>query len=422
MIQGDTSKDRMNKKWLLLGFAIAHVFIIAYLFNSPVYDHRYTASVLYLDFANRTFEGLIPYRDFPMEYPPLALVLFLIPRIFTSNAATYTVYFTAEVILFDLAGLLLIYATARHFKFSPWLPLTVYTLLLLAMGPIVSQRFDLFPPILMLAALYFFWKGNNKTSWTMLALGTMVKLYPAVAAPIFFIHDILHRRYKRLIIGCLTFGAVCFISAYPYLLFARSGFIGSFLYHASRGLQMESTYASILLFLHNFAQMPLYLNYGFGSWNIGGPAADELAVLSSLVILALLFALYAIYALKERRRMTLANNDAPDWTLIGNFSTAAVIVFISAGKVFSPQFIVWLLPMMPLLVGTWKYPTWALFCGISLMTYFIFPPHYLDLLAFDNLTIDVLIWRNIFLVAVGVLAVIGTSPQLPRLNWRKKTK
>ncbi len=399
----------MRNSWLLLGFCAVHTVMIAVLFNSGLYDHRYSASALYFDYANRVFDGLVPYRDFAVEYPPLALVFFLLPRVFTTSVTAYGAFFTGEIVVFDLIGLYLVSGVARHFRFSEAGSLGICTIGLLAVGPIVGLRFDLIPAIMMLAALYAFYRGHGKTTWAMLALSTMTKLYPAVVVPLFVLHHVLRREYRRLVVGCITFGVVCLLCAYPFWVLARGGFIGSFLYQTERGLQVESTYGSILLFVQNLGLMPLYLDFASGGWNVGGPLADGLSRLSTPIVVLTLALVYCFYARQQRRLRMSPAAGPPDYGLVTNCSVAAVIVFMVARKVLSPQFVVWLYPLMPLLAGRWRYTAWALFVIIGLQTYYLFPTHYIDVLQFEAVPVGVLLWRNLCLIALGVTLLKAAS-------------
>src|SRR5262249_21230742 len=60
---------------------------------------------LYYDYASRAMAGHVPYRDFLVEYPILTFPVFLVPRLFVSDFASYCVAFGAEMWLFDAAAI-----------------------------------------------------------------------------------------------------------------------------------------------------------------------------------------------------------------------------------------------------------------------------------------------------------------------------
>ena len=92
--------------------------------------------------------GAVPYRDFPMEYPPFSLFFFILPRLFASTYIPYVVAFEIEVVIFSLVGLYIIYDISSRLGKEPWKLMTVYTLAILAIGPITGQQYDIFPSIL----------------------------------------------------------------------------------------------------------------------------------------------------------------------------------------------------------------------------------------------------------------------------------
>src|SRR5207248_10640713 len=65
----------------------------------------------YFGYASRAVNGEVPYRDYVIEYPILAFVVFLVPRLFTSDFRRYQIGFAAEMLLFDAAA---VYLVARR--------------------------------------------------------------------------------------------------------------------------------------------------------------------------------------------------------------------------------------------------------------------------------------------------------------------
>ncbi len=64
------------------------------------------------------------------------------------------------MLLLELLGLVLIYGFTRRLKQSPWAALSVYTLALLAIGPIIGERYDVMPVVMVLGAIYAFSSGR----------------------------------------------------------------------------------------------------------------------------------------------------------------------------------------------------------------------------------------------------------------------
>jgi hypothetical protein len=101
---------------------------------------------LYHGYARSWASGGVPYVDFQPEYPPGALLVFLLPLFWTAD---YARSFAIEMALFDLAACLVVVAWARRlFPESwraPWQQLIVYLSMTAALYPVLYTRFDLAP-------------------------------------------------------------------------------------------------------------------------------------------------------------------------------------------------------------------------------------------------------------------------------------
>jgi hypothetical protein len=56
---------------------------------------------IYFHYATQIREGRIPYRDFRVEYPPLALPLFLAPALASSDVTRFKIAFAVEMLIFN---------------------------------------------------------------------------------------------------------------------------------------------------------------------------------------------------------------------------------------------------------------------------------------------------------------------------------
>jgi len=225
----------LRTRWPLLACFLIHVLIFAVLFNTDIYGTRYSAIGLYWDFASKVMDGQVVYRDFAMEYPPLSLLFFILPRLFTSDITAYGIAFNIEMLVFDLLALLMISALSRRLGLKSWLTMGVYTLSVLAVGPLIADRYDLVPGVMVLAAVYAFIAGREKTAWGMAAAGMMTKLFPAVLVPLFMIIHLRRRQYRRLPGALAAYAIVTAAITVPFLLLAPAGFWASLFYHIDRG-------------------------------------------------------------------------------------------------------------------------------------------------------------------------------------------
>jgi uncharacterized membrane protein len=388
-----------NRYWQLGLFFLINLLIFILVFNT-IYPLRFSAVGLYFTDAAKILAGSLPYRDFTFEYPPLAAFFFLLPRLITDQYLYYSILYHVEVGIFLLIGLWVVFDIARRLGKSPWKLLLVYTLGVLAIGPILGEQFDIFPAVLTLLSLYFFWLGKDKTSWLLLALGTMLKIFPIVIAPIFLLIYLRNHQYNRIWKGIITFGLTCLIVLSPFLFYSPSSLSNLLNYHAARGIQLESLYSSLLLIGNKMGIISVKPDFSAGSWNVVGQGSEIMANLSTYLIIAGLVTVYGfIYGRIKPGKSQFSR--------IGAYSLLAVLVLLSFSKVLSPQYLIWLLPLVPLLFIHWRNVILMVFILIGIMTYSIFPLRYDALMDMDIGIIIVLLIRNLLLILMAFL--IGIS-------------
>lgn len=401
--------NRFRKpKGQLVAFSLIHVFIILLLSLINPYDATHiTATGLYFDYASQLFQGAVPYRDFPLEYPPLALLFLGLPRLIGTNFVGYDICFTIEILIFDLLGLYLLFVVSRLRGLRYLTVFSVYTLSLLALWPIAIIRYDLIPAIMTLAAIYTFTRGKTKTSWALLAAGTMTKIFPIVLAPLFLLYSLFHRQYDRALKGVVTFALTTIAIALPLIVISPASLLQIVTYETERGLHVESIYASFLLAGHVLRSMVLSLELNFGSINITGSLADTLARISLPVLVSLLLIAYwyIFNTMKKVNRYSPLMSDDGIKGYLLNYSIFVILVLIVFNKVLSPQFLVWLYPLIPLIAEKWKYGLWGIFIAAAILTTYIFPYHYQGLLDLNTAEIAILVFRNILLVAMVIFLI-----------------
>ena len=85
------------------------------------------------------------------------------------------------------------------------------------------------------------------------------------------------------------------------------------------------------------------------------------------------------------------------------FAAIAIATFIFGGKVFSPQFLIWLLPLIPLIKGRDRSLITGLFAAVLLLTQWEFPARYWELYLLQRMMVVEVAARNVLL---GVLLVL----------------
>jgi hypothetical protein len=365
-------------------------------------EARIPDTPIYRDYGDRVTAGQVPYRDFRVEYPPGALPAFVAPSLVSRGGIGYARAFGAlmtacGVLMVLFVGLALAALGAGRWRTVLALGIPAATPLLL--GPLVLTRFDLFPAALLAAAIAALVAGRDRLGIVTLGAATAVKLYPAVLLPLVVAH-IWRRRDRReaAVAAGLALGLV--VAAYAVFAVLAPGGVGWSLWRQlGRPLQIESLGSAALLTLHHLAGIPLDWESGHGSQNLTGVAAVVAALAVSLIQIALLVWLWVRYARgpAQRERLVL-------------YAAGAVTVFVAFGKVLSPQFLVWLLPLVPLVAGRRGLAASVLLVPGCLLTRGWFPADYWALVReFDGQASTLLVLRDLCLVALAAVLVWPTA-------------
>lgn len=309
---------------------------------------------VYFGFATKTFAGGVPYLDFPVEYPPLALAIFLLVRLVAADFATYVVVFVLLMALVDILQKLLVWrSTDRH---------RTAVLLLLAFASLglyypYLRRFDLVAVALTVVALTRQRKAPESFGpWVFLALAASVKLWPLLLAPLFWMNArtsgvALRRRLTvasaGLVVGLAVLGCAWIVAGDASLSWMH--------YHRERGLQLASTYASVLILFEGLGE-PIAGSWGWGSNQLAGEVAEACARYSVWVMLGLV----SMTVLRFSRRETSRR--------LERGSIAVVLALLLGSKVLSPQFLIWLIPLAAMAAADGERFDFRLALGIVLAT------------------------------------------------------
>ncbi len=393
------------RPWLVaLAFIILQAFIWFVLFEVLWYkDRSITDTPEYYDYASRMVRGMVPYRDFASEYPPVAMVIFWIPRVISGPGYdAFVRWFEVEMYLASCGIIALMTVAANRLWGSVRKlagALGAYTFLILALGSLVESRFDLAAAFIILASVVSFITDRYLLAWLLLGVGLMTKLVPALLAPVFLIAHFRRRQFWELLKGPAAMLVATLVIAAPFIFSAPAGLAGAFLYHVERPLQLESSWASPLLLASKLVGYPVHIMNAYGSHNVYSTLSNAMADISAPVTILLLLTGYWIFF---RRSRGGADNDlAAD---VVRFSSVAIGIFILGGKVFSPQFIIWLLPLVPLVKGPDRPVTLGFFAAVVVLTQIEFPFNYWRLYSLEGGIIAEVALRNAMLaVFLGVI-------------------
>jgi hypothetical protein len=363
----------------LLAWALLHVGFYErnQIVDTPVYE----------SYGNAIEDGQVPYRDFEVEYPPGALPVFAIPALLSDD------FRWAFEWLMALCGGGLVIAVvfaARRLELGPLPPLVV-ALSPLAIGSVILTRFDLWPAMLTAFALLALVWDRLRFGHALLGAAIAAKLYPAVLLPLTVAY-VWRRRGQRDAIVCAVLCAAVVLAVYlPFLLVAPGGVAESFGRQLSRPLQIESLGSAFLLAAHDAFGLDVEMRSSHGSQNLAGGLAATVAVLLSILQAAVLVWLWARFARSARE---------PSRSELVLAAAAVLTAFVALGKVLSPQFLIWLVPLVPLAA---RAGATALFLAALVLTQVWFPYRYWDLVReFDPFVSWLVLARDLVLVALLV--------------------
>ena len=138
----------------------------------------------YCKYARMTLEGYVPYRDFRIEYPPLALPLFLAPGLISLGVNGYRIAFAVEMLLFNAATVWLVadWVERRQGLGRVRSRLAWYSVFFALMARHVVVRYDSAPTLLAFAASAWWFSGRGGLGGMTAALGALMKVFPASVA------------------------------------------------------------------------------------------------------------------------------------------------------------------------------------------------------------------------------------------------
>ena len=359
------------------------------------------------------------FRALPAEYPPLSLLPFtltLLPPI--GDFFTVFALWMLAIAVLGYIGFL-IYSTRRR--------AIIYAVyLIVGATATLLARYDLVPALLTLAALWATQRRRFGWAYALIALGILTKLYPAFLLPIVMIAQwraatarariegraptekltgrwwwdrptiVLRRLWAqpatpRLAAGvvlCLGFVALGFWAAFAI---NPTGALSGFNYAGARPLQIESTPAT-LLWLGTLLGAPARADYSFVSLNYVGPLDTILKPLSMVALLALCL---LVYWRQAQGRLT-----------VGQAFVACLCAVVATNKIFSPQYLIWLLPVVAAVEG-FSF-LWLAICILTTLEYPIiylmrqpiltvpYTPEFMPLIAVRNLLLLYAMARAIF--------------------------
>jgi hypothetical protein len=351
---------------------------------------------VYQRYGDAIAHGQVPYRDFGVEYPPGALPVFAVPALGHAEQDDFGRFREVFEALMWACGAAALVAmglalralgagagrTAAALGFAAVAPL--------ALGSVVLSRFDLLPAAVTAGALAALVARRLRLGHVLLGLAIAVKVYPVVLAPIVVAH-VWRERGRREALACLgALGGVVAACFAPFLALAPGGVWDSVVRQTTRPLQIESLGSGVLLVLHHAAGLAVHWKSSHGSQNLVGTGPDAIGALQTVLQVGALGAVWWLHARGPGGRAELLRASA-----------AAVAAFVALGKVLSPQYLIWLIPLVPLVRGRRGLQATVLLAVAMVLTQLWFPFRYWRLVfSFDQASSWLVLARDLVLLAL----------------------
>jgi uncharacterized membrane protein YhaH (DUF805 family) len=373
------------------GALLAATFCLTFLVD-PWQDELVSDIPLYNFYADLFLDGVLPYREIGFEYPPLAAPLIALPGLVSLDPETYRYAFA--VLVFVLAAGAM-FATGRLAALGggrEWVALLVVALAPVATGAMIRTHFDLAPVVCLVVGLVAIGTGRSKTGFALFGIGGAIKLFPLVAVPIAVAWLLGQGRRGEAATGLVVAAVVVALTVGAGIGLSADGAANAVEYHVDRPVQIESLPATVLNAVEEAGGRAPVPKHSHRSDGLTHPAADAItAVFLVLLAIAVMTLTVAAARLEDVRGLGLV-------ALTG---AAAVATF---GKVLSPQFMLWLVPLAAVAWAWGMYALGVVTTAAIAVTLVWFPDRYFDLVDRDDELLAAVAGRNALLLLMLALA------------------
>ena len=324
----------------------------------------------YFDYAARAFDRQqIAYSDtLQIEYPPVAWwVMSGVRRLsgdplpnpaepaqVAATRARYVSRFRQLMFVADLLSLVLIIAIVRRRRPKALaVTLLAYTVATALLAHVLYDRLDMIALLLFLLWAYGWSRSSgaieidraasafHAVAWSAVGISIAYRVIPVLIVPFLLLADGLHaNRIRRLSVAGLIL--VLTIAVPAVLQYAWSGpdVVRFLTFQSERGIEIESLFASIMWAGH-LVGAPIAVTLSHGGANLAGPLAASMKLASTIGIVALVGGLWFL--------MFQRPGADPAATAF-RYACLALAGAVILSNVLSPQFLVWALPAVLLLV------------------------------------------------------------------------
>lgn len=281
------------------------------------------------------FWGALGHPLFPTEYPPLSILPMSLTLAGPSD-------WYPDVFAFWMATL----AVLGYIAFRRWASADTaasYVAYIVAAGiATVAFRYDLFPALFSVAALWLAQRHRFAGAYLLLAVATLLKLYPALLLPAVVVAQWQasdgsgRSAWREVAAGTTLFVATVAVVTVASGLIDPHGWSSALRVAAERPIEVESVPATLIT-LGSLIGLHATPVVSFDSLNITSGLSSSVAILADVALIAGVVWVYGRQ-------------------LLGRFTTgqafmAVILVLLCTSKVLSAQYLIWLAPIAAATVG-----------------------------------------------------------------------
>jgi hypothetical protein len=378
---------------------------------------------IYEEYASMTLDGQMPYRDFPIEYPPGALPMFLLPAVMFGDAQDahwsppndagrrYHRAFDSLVVLLSGAIVTLTalsLAALRRRPRAQAISLALVASSPLLIGHVFVERYDVLPAALTAAALAAGVRGRYRLGGAALGLGAAAKIYPALLVPALVVVAGRHRGIRESIASAASAVGAAVLVFLPFAIASWPETRAMLRNQLGGGLQVETLASSVLVMTRHVTEwlgVPSLADltvrpeeHGLGRAVLHGPGIEGTTTTLNVLLVVVLCLLWLALARSK-------NDPREDLVRYSAASMAAALVL---GTVLSAQYVTWLVPLVPLVGGKRGTAATLGFVAAAALTHAWFPSdNYGNYLRdFDPGATSLLLARNLALLATALALVV----------------
>lgn len=368
LLQIANQLNRHKYRWLgiFVGWRLLILALMVISQATILQQGQWTQYLYFRSVAQLTDGGYYPLINHWIEYPPifpwLEALLYRAASAITLEPARFVIFYGLLGLVFvaaEIGVLVMVYRLAGRLYDETTAVISAFTFAVTSLPTyIIYGWFD------SIAAFFFFWglhalvSGKWRQSAVAVALGGLTKLFPLFLVAVAF--KVLPGPRKKISYVLLVVG----LAMLPYALFAlhRADIVAASL----RWLANKSTYETV------WALMEGYTSYGVApaAMDFIDPATAERVYHAGRVpwtMVTLLFGLAGLFIYLRPLRPPQVKGAV----VLAGIIMQMMLLYL---KGFSPQFIIWFLPLIPLIIPNAKGLLYS--AGISVLNVLEFPVYF----------------------------------------------